>query len=172
VYIETRHMRKGCIVTYKELAWLIIMGSGFDDWVYWHLSHIELLLGNVCLTNLGLISTIWIQSQSQSHIATDGQSATKSWYLAPDITIWQLRSCFCGEPSLTRGRVCLLYAAGPCQRSLSRVRVLWDSRPYFTVSDLRLHFSSPPTTRRVTVEVFDPASTRVYNLNSRMHCPL
>jgi hypothetical protein len=26
------------------------------------------------------------------------------------------------------------------------------------VSDLRLPFSSPPTTRRVTVEVFDPAS--------------
>jgi hypothetical protein len=36
-----------------------------------------------------------------------------------------------------------------------------DSRPYFTVSDSRLPFSSPPTTRRVTVEVFDPASTRV-----------
>jgi hypothetical protein len=29
-----------------------------------------------------------------------------------------------------------------------------DLRPYFTVSDLRLPFSSPPTTRRVTVEVF------------------
>jgi hypothetical protein len=38
---------------------------------------------------------------------------------------------------------------------------LFLSRPYFTVSDLRLPFSSPPTTRRVTVEVFDPASTRV-----------
>jgi hypothetical protein len=47
------------------------------------------------------------------------------------------------------------------QRSLSRIRVPWDSRPYFTVSDLRLPFSSPPTTRKVTVEVFDPASTRV-----------
>jgi hypothetical protein len=34
-----------------------------------------------------------------------------------------------------------------------------DSRPYFTVSDSRLPFSSPPTTRRATVEVFDPAST-------------
>jgi hypothetical protein len=29
-------------------------------------------------------------------------------------------------------------AAGPCQRSLSRVRVPWDSRPYFTVSDFSL----------------------------------
>jgi hypothetical protein len=25
------------------------------------------------------------------------------------ISLWQLRSCFCGAPSLTRGRVCLLY---------------------------------------------------------------
>jgi hypothetical protein len=39
-------------------------------------------------------------------------------------------------------------------------RVPWDSWPYFIVSDLRLPFSSPPTTRRATVEVFDPASTR------------
>jgi hypothetical protein len=44
------------------------------------------------------------------------------------------------------------------------VLVPWDLRPHFTVSDLRLPFSSPPTTRRVTVEVFDPASTRVYIL--------
>jgi hypothetical protein len=54
-----------------------------------------------------------------------------------------------------------VYTAGPRQRSLSRVRVHWISRPYFTVSDLRLPFSSPPTTRRVTVKVFEPASTRV-----------
>jgi hypothetical protein len=40
------------------------------------------------------------------------------------------------------------------------VRVPWDSEPYFTVSDSRLHFLSPPTTRRATVKVFDPASTR------------
>jgi hypothetical protein len=45
------------------------------------------------------------------------------------------------------------YAAGPCQRNLSRVRVPRDSRPYFTVSDLRLPFPSPPTARSVTVEV-------------------
>jgi hypothetical protein len=55
-----------------------------------------------------------------------------------------------------------VYVAGPCQRSLSGVRVPWDSRPYFTVSDFRLPVSSPPTTRRVTVEVFDPVSTREY----------
>jgi hypothetical protein len=51
-------------------------------------------------------------------------------------------------------------AAGPRQRSHSCDRVPRDSRPYFTVSDSRLSFLSPLTTRRVTVEVFDPASTR------------
>jgi hypothetical protein len=53
-------------------------------------------------------------------------------------------------------------AVGPRQRSHSRARVPWHSRPYFTVPDPRLPFSSPPTTRRVTVEAFDPASTREY----------
>jgi hypothetical protein len=57
-----------------------------------------------------------------------------------------------------------VYAAGPRQLSLSWVRVPWDSRPYFTVSDLSLPFLLPPTTRRVTVEVFEPASTRVPHL--------
>jgi hypothetical protein len=47
---------------------------------------------------------------------TDGQSVSKSWCQAPSvshdqifITIWQLRSCFRGAPSLTRGWVFLLY---------------------------------------------------------------
>jgi hypothetical protein len=66
-----------------------------------------------------------------------------------------------GAISDERSGLAFVCAAGPCQRSLSRVRVPWDLRPYFTVSDLRLPFSLPPTTRRVTVEVFDPASTRV-----------
>jgi hypothetical protein len=51
-------------------------------------------------------------------------------------------------------------AAGPRQSSHFRVLVSWDTWPYFTVSDSRLPFPSPPTTRRVTVEVFDLASTR------------
>jgi hypothetical protein len=50
-------------------------------------------------------------------------------------------------------------AAGARQRSHSTVRVPWDSRPYFTVSDSRLPFSSTPTTRMATVEIFDSAST-------------
>jgi hypothetical protein len=75
-----------------------------------------------------------------------------------------------GALSDERTGLCFVYAAGTCQRYLSRVRVPWDSRPYFTLSDLRLPFSSPPTTRRVTVEVLDPASTRGYNLVAT-YCP-
>jgi hypothetical protein len=46
-------------------------------------------------------------------------------------------------------------SAGPLQRSHSRVRGLWDSRPYFTVSDSRLsglrwRYSTPPPHRIVT----------------------
>jgi hypothetical protein len=95
------------------------------------------------------------------------QSVSKSWRRTPSgahnqifITVWQLRSCFYGAPSLTRGRVCLLYlllvlasAVFPASDSNR------DSRPYSAVLELRLLLSSPPTTRRVTVEVFDPAST-------------
>jgi hypothetical protein len=99
----------------------------------------------------------------------DGQAASLSWSKAP---IWGLRPdlyYMCdsytvlflwGALSDKRSGLSFVYAAGPCQRSLSRIRVPSDLRPYFTVSDLRLPFSSPPTTRRVTVEVFDPASTR------------
>jgi hypothetical protein len=56
------------------------------------------------------------QSQRQSYIATDGSSISESWCRSPSgahdqifIIVWQLQSCFCGAPSLTRGRVCLLY---------------------------------------------------------------
>jgi hypothetical protein len=75
-------------------------------------------------------------------------------------TVRQLRVCWYGTPYLTkRTGLSFTIAAGPCQRSHCRVRVPWDSRPYFTVLDSRFPFLSPPTTRRVTVEVFDPAST-------------
>jgi hypothetical protein len=47
---------------------------------------------------------------------------------------------FWGALSDERSGMSFVCAAGPCQRSLSRVRVPWDLRPYFTVSDLRLPF--------------------------------
>jgi hypothetical protein len=47
----------------------------------------------------------FFSTQSQSHIATDGQSISRCWCRAPEIfiTFWQLRSCFCGAPSLRGG---------------------------------------------------------------------
>jgi hypothetical protein len=62
---------------------------------------------------------------------TVGQSVSKSWCRAPLMTRYLF--VFVGAPSLTRGRVCFVYAAGPRQRSLPRVRVPWDWRPYFTL---------------------------------------
>jgi hypothetical protein len=109
------------------------------------------------------------RSQSQSHIATDEQSISKSWCRAPSGAHDQILILFdsyglalCGAFSDERKGLSFVYAAGLRQLSLSSVRVPWDSWPYFTVSDLRLPFSLPPTTCRVTVEVFDPASTRVW----------
>jgi hypothetical protein len=130
----------------------------------------------------------WEESESVSYVTTDGQSASLSWYKAP---IRGLRPDFYfrteygirltvtflipwGALSDERTGLSFVCAAGPCQRILSRVLAPWVLRPYFTVSDLRLPFSSPPTTRRVTVEVFDPASTRdkVQSSNSWMRCLL
>jgi hypothetical protein len=100
-------------------------------------------------------------TQSQSYtITTDGQSASLSWNKAP---IWGLRPDldYCltvagllawGVHSDERTGLSFAIATGPRQRSHFRVRVPYDSWPYFTVSDSRLPFSSPPTTRRVTVE--------------------
>jgi hypothetical protein len=64
-----------------------------------------------------------------------------------------------GAVSDERTGLLFTIAAGPRQRSRSRVRVPWDST-IFSVSDSTLPFSSPPTTRRATVEVIDPAFTR------------
>jgi hypothetical protein len=38
-----------------------------------------------------------------------------------------------GRPLWREDGLSFVYAADSCQRSLSRVRVPWDSRPYFTV---------------------------------------
>jgi hypothetical protein len=128
---------------------------------------------------LGLLGWLLL-TESESYVTTDNQSASLSWYKAP---IRGLRPDFYfrteygirltvmflipwGALSDERTGLSVVCAAGPCQRILSRVLVPWDLRPYLTVSDLRLPFSSPPTTRRVTVEVFDPASTRLSEILS------
>jgi hypothetical protein len=83
-------------------------------------------------------------TQSQSHIATDGQSVSVgvelhrgSW---PDIyyCLTVVVLFLWGALSTERTGLSFVYAAGPCQRNHSRVRVPWDSQPYFTVSFRRL----------------------------------
>jgi hypothetical protein len=132
-------------------------------------------LGNLSTLRIRYLRLTRAESESESYVMTDGQSASLSWYkapirgLQPDFycrTEYAIRLTVTflipwGALSDERTGLSFVCAAGSCQRSLSRVLVPWDSRPYFTVSDLRLPFSSPPTTRRVTVDVFDPASTRV-----------
>jgi hypothetical protein len=66
------------------------------------------------------------------------------------VLLFDIYSLVFRAPSLTRGLLYMLLAPA------STVFLGSD-----TLSDLRLPFSSPPTTRMVTVEVFDPASTRV-----------
>jgi hypothetical protein len=113
----------------------------------------------------------WIESKSESYITTDGQSASLSWNKAP---IWGFRPdiyyrrtvaglLMWGVLSEERAGLSFTIAADSSQCSHSRVRAPWDSRPYFTVSDLRLPISSPLTTRWATVVAFDP---------SRIHCLL
>jgi hypothetical protein len=84
------------------------------------------------------------------------------WGLRPDLHYCQTVAGFPMRGILSDERTGLSFAivTGPRQRSHSRIRVPWDPRPYFTLSDSILPFSSPPTTRRATVKVFDPASTR------------
>jgi hypothetical protein len=143
----------------------------------WRVEHCYILFTSLpagdCLTTnpwlqacLHLLNCL--KAESESYDTTDGQSASLSWNKAP---VWGLRPDFyyCqtvagllmwGALSDERTGLSFTFAAGPCQRTHSRVRVPWDSRTYFTASDWGFPFSSPPPTRRATVEVFDPASTR------------
>jgi hypothetical protein len=119
-----------------------------------------------CLFFPGLPEPNWTV---ESYVTADGQSASLSWNKAP---IWGLRPDFyyyCqtfaglfiwGAVSDERIGLSFTIVTGPRQHSHSRVRVPWDLRPYVTVSGLRLPFLSPSTTRRATVEIFYPASTR------------
>jgi hypothetical protein len=117
-------------------------------------------------------------TESGSYVTTDGQSVSLSWNKA---SIWGLRPDFyyCqtvvgllmwGALSDERTGLLFIIAAGPRQRNHSRVRVPWDQRPYFSVSDSRLPFSSPPTTHKATVKVFDPASTRAEQSRAVAYC--
>jgi hypothetical protein len=84
------------------------------------------------------------------------------------ITVRQLRFFWYGALSLMRGRVSRLKLL----LALTSVVILGSefrgTRDHILLLDLRLPFLSPPTTRRVTVEVFDSASICLaYNISAR-----
>jgi hypothetical protein len=110
------------------------------------------------------------KSKSKSKLCYDrrsvGQSVlVSSTHLGLTISVLLL-SDSCGVVDVGRSLwrengSAVIIAAAPRQRSHSWVRVPRNSWPHFTLSDLRLPFSSPPTTRRITVELFESASTRL-----------
>jgi hypothetical protein len=62
------------------------------------------LLSLPCRTQLW---TNWVEVEVTLRLTVSQSNGAHDQQIC--ITIWQLRSCFCGAPSLTRGRVCLLY---------------------------------------------------------------
>jgi hypothetical protein len=106
-------------------------------------------------------------TKSESYITTDGQSASLSWNKASVWGLW-LDFYYCqtfvgmsmwGALSDERTGLPFTIAPGPRRYSHFRFRVLCYPWPYYTVSDSRLPFMSPPTTPRVTVKVFYPTIT-------------
>jgi ribosomal protein L24E len=112
----------------------------------------------VCCTEVS-VQSIRLRSRSRSYFTTDSQSDSMSWYRAPlwdlwpdiiscrNVAVWNLRSCICGAPSLTRRLVCNLQ----CNHSM--VRVAQNPKPYFTVS------SETPPTWRVRFSYLYPPGT-------------
>jgi hypothetical protein len=94
------------------------------------------------------------QSVSKSFVSSPNWGSWPDIYYCLTVTVLFLWGALSDE----RAGLSFTIAADPHQRSHSRVRIPCDSRPRFTVSDSRLPFSSPPTTSRVTVEVFDPST--------------
>jgi hypothetical protein len=76
-------------------------------------SHTELPLNWQLSTKLdrhlfsASLAELYLNGLSKSHC--DWRSAPSGAHDQIFITVWHLRSCFCGAPSLTGGRVCLLY---------------------------------------------------------------
>jgi hypothetical protein len=97
---------------------------------------------------------------SCKHYIWGAGDETSGAYYQIFITVRQLWVYWCGVLWWEETNLSFTISAGPRQRSHFRVQVALDFSPYFTVLEPRLQFSSPPTTRRATMGVFDLSSTR------------
>jgi hypothetical protein len=98
---------------------------------------------NPCVTSS--LTRGWVfqlTNSTQSHITTDGQSASQPWCQAPSgaqgqifVTVRHLRVCRCGSLFLTRGRVChLSRSQSPVQK---KPPWLWSASELCRPSDRR-----------------------------------
>jgi hypothetical protein len=138
----------------------------FTGWLLLRTASVGCFLRIGSLVDCYLNTDSW--TESASYITTDGQSASLSWIKAP---IWGLRQDFyyCQTlaglliwGALSDERTGLSFTIAP---GLASVDIFGSDslgiRDHILLSPIRdFPFPSPPTTRRVTVEVFDPTSTR------------
>jgi hypothetical protein len=112
------------------------------------------------------------ESHTQSHSLPPNQFVLAPSTLRPTTNIFfQLNTCGYSPyvtSSLTRGWVFLLklllvLASAVILRSESR-----RTHVHILLSEIRVLFSSPRTTRRATVEVFEPASTQDLDVFNRI----
>jgi hypothetical protein len=129
-------------------------------------------------------------SLSLSHIATDGQSVSLSWYRAPSgahdqifVTVWQFLLCLWGGPSLTRGWVCLLSESVSSNKSIVSMYsyIHLTSSLYSLGADPQKtpSLNSSSIVRRCRGNAFteplpsnDHMRHNIYTLNIRPDCPM
>jgi hypothetical protein len=155
------------IIKYSGFAWLIRRGLDsmmefiglLYNWLQQFTNHWNTVIFRLD-TPMDLTSN---SSQRQSHIATDGQSVSKSWCRAPSgahdqifITVWQLRSCFVGS---REAGVCLLYMLLALVRAVFLGSESLGTRDHILLPlILGLPFLSLPTTHRVRWRYSTPPS--------------
>jgi hypothetical protein len=136
--------------------------------------HLCFNMGNHLKHRVRVKIMLYRRSVGQSVLLSSPHLGPKTRFLLP-VDSW------CGAPSLTRGRVSRLQfllprASAVILKSVSLYSLRFETPPTFRARSPYLYppgtrwpsytpkhwspFSSPPTTRRATVEVFEPTSTR------------